>query len=192
MRTNAANTVSQKDARPQPAENHERRAEVSHGTKRGISAPTGRKRTNRPLRRLQARHPRNGDVRNVPALRGKAGVLQMRGQARPSEPARLSGISGDTEQQVELKLCGNRVQIESMPNDIRGWPLEVSAKQSLIIAPQAYSEPSRLGKVVAIGDGKLKDGSQHVFEVEIGDLVLCQRYPQSGSTAKYAGKSYFL
>jgi co-chaperonin GroES (HSP10) len=84
------------------------------------------------------------------------------------------------------------VQIESLGNDIRGWPLDVSLKLSKIIAPDSHAEPSRLGKVVAIGDGKLKDGTQHVFEVAVGDLVLCVRYPSSGQNVNYGGEALFL
>jgi co-chaperonin GroES (HSP10) len=79
-----------------------------------------------------------------------------------------------------------------MPDDMRGWPVNIALQQSLIQIPQMYAEPSRFGKVVAIGDGRMQDGSQHEFEVAVGDLVLCTRYPQSGSTVKYAGKDLFI
>jgi len=83
------------------------------------------------------------------------------------------------------------VQIESFPDDIRCWPVNIAMQQSMIVAPQLYAEPSRFGKVVAIGDGKLKDGRQHRFEVAVGDIVLCTRYPQSGNTVKWEGTELF-
>jgi co-chaperonin GroES (HSP10) len=93
---------------------------------------------------------------------------------------------------AELTLCRDLVQIESLPDDIRGWPVNVSMKQSMIIAPALFAEPSRLGKVVAIGDGKLKDGRVHTFEVKVGDIVLCERYPQTGAGLKWRGRELFF
>ena len=84
------------------------------------------------------------------------------------------------------------MQIESMPDDIRGWPLDTALRQRMIIAPQMFSEPSRLGKVVALGDGKLKDGRQHRFEVAVGDIVLCTRYPKTGHTVPWQGTGLFV
>lgn len=78
-----------------------------------------------------------------------------------------------------------------MPDDIRGWPVNIALKQNAIIAPTMFSEPSRFGKVVAIGDGKLKDGRQHRFEVKLGDIVLCERYPKSGHSVSWQGTKLF-
>jgi chaperonin GroES len=108
------------------------------------------------------------------------------------EAKRQDGITSDGPQFrggiVELQLRGDRVQIESLPDELRGSPLT----KTVIQFRDQDKEVSRLGKVLAIGDGKLQDGTQHVFEVAVGDTVLCQRYPQSGSTARYAGKELFF
>lgn len=94
--------------------------------------------------------------------------------------------------QSEITLRGDRVQIESLQDDIRGWPINLSLKSRTIIAPPHHAEASRLGKVVAIGDGRLSDGEQHEFSVKVGDIVLCQRYPASGNAVKWCGKNLFF
>lgn len=91
-----------------------------------------------------------------------------------------------------LALRGDRVQIESFPDDFRGAPL---TKISIEI-PDAYKEPSRLGKIIAVGDGWMHDDErgryQHQFSVKVGDIVLCTRYPKTGTGVKFRGSECFF
>jgi co-chaperonin GroES (HSP10) len=92
-------------------------------------------------------------------------------------------------EEMTLLLRGDRVQVEGFFDDYRGSPL---LSHSSIIIPDIAKEPSRLAKVVAIGDGRLQDGTQHVFSVKVGDLVLCQRYPKTGAGVKWHGNELFF
>jgi co-chaperonin GroES (HSP10) len=70
------------------------------------------------------------------------------------------------------------VRIESFPDDFRNAPLDYNLRQKLII-PDCAKEPSRLAKVVALGDGVMRNGERYEFTVAPGDIVLCSRYPSS-------------
>ena len=82
------------------------------------------------------------------------------------------------QQKATLIFRGNLVRIESFPDDFRNAPIEFNMSQTLII-PDCAKEPSRLARVIALGDGKMKNGERYEFSVAPGDIVLCNRYPSS-------------
>jgi chaperonin GroES len=92
--------------------------------------------------------------------------------------------------EAEINPLGDRVQVEGFFDDYRGSPLSLTP--SKIVIPDIAKEPSRLAKVVALGDGRLQDGTQYEFSVKVGDLVLCQRYPKTGAGVKWRGKDLFF
>jgi co-chaperonin GroES (HSP10) len=80
------------------------------------------------------------------------------------------------------------VLLESFPDECRNTKVNLEPR---IIIPDCAKEPSRLAKVLAVGDGKMQDGQRHIFEVAVGDTVLCRRY--GGAEAKAAnGQKYFF
>jgi len=107
----------------------------------------------------------------------------MRGRSRPSEAPRLP------EWTRELTLKRDLVGIEPFPDDIRCWPVNISLQQKLIVAPEAHAEPSRFAVVLALGDGKMQDGTQYEFSVKCGDIIMCERYPHSAQQIKYRGQT---
>ena|ERR1700722_10621985 len=74
---------------------------------------------------------------------------------------------------------GNRVTLESYPDDLRG-----SSPASPIIAPGMYAETSRYAKVVAISD----KARQSLPELDAGDTVICDRYPPSAQAFEFEGR----
>lgn len=77
------------------------------------------------------------------------------------------------------------VRIEPLPDDFRNAPLDYNLRQTLVI-PDCAKEPSRLAKVLQLGDG----GYQ--YSVQAGDLVLCNRYPTSFQGFDWDGERYAL
>lgn len=117
-------------------------------------------------------------------MRAVNGVRELRGQARPHP-------QHDNDSEVDLRLRRDLVQVESLMDDFRGAPLDWNLRQSIVI-PDMAKEPSRLGKVVAIGDGRMQDGSVYEFPVKVGDTVLSTRYPKSGAGGKFRGKPFYF
>ena len=81
----------------------------------------------------------------------------------------------------DLQPLGERVAVESVPDSLRGVSLNAEMGENRIIVPSMYTEPSRMARVVAIGP--------EVLDVEVGDLVLCNRYPTSAQNFKWQGKT---
>ncbi|HLC43806.1 MAG TPA: co-chaperone GroES [Patescibacteria group bacterium] len=68
-------------------------------------------------------------------------------------------------------------------------PLEAETKtKSGIFIPDTAKEAPAQGKVVALGNGKMKDGKKHEFSVKIGDKVLYSKY--SGDDIKLDNIEY--
>ena len=68
-------------------------------------------------------------------------------------------------------------------------PLEVEEKTKAgIFIPDTAKEAPAQGEIVALGNGKIKDGKQHDFSVKIGDKVLYSKY--AGDEVKLDGKEY--
>lgn len=85
----------------------------------------------------------------------------------------------------------NWVRIESFPEDFRNAPLNYNLIQTIVI-PDCAKEPSRLGKVLALGNGRMQNGEHYEFSVQVGDVVLTNRYPQSGKSFKHGDEEVFL
>lgn len=64
---------------------------------------------------------------------------------------------------------------------------ETKTKGGIFIPDTAKEAPVE-GKIVALGNAKLKDGKKHEFSVKIGDKVLYSKY--SGDEIKLDGKDY--
>lgn len=79
-----------------------------------------------------------------------------------------------------LKPLADRVLIK---------PLEAEEKTKTgIIIPDTAKEAPAQGKIVALGNGKLKDGKKYDFSVKVGDKVLYSKY--SGDEIKFDGTEY--
>jgi len=62
-------------------------------------------------------------------------------------------------------------------------PVEAETKtKSGIFIPDTAKEAPAQGKIVALGNGKVKDGKKHEFSVKKGDTVLYSKY--SGDEVK--------
>lgn len=60
-----------------------------------------------------------------------------------------------------------------------------------IIIPDTAQEKTQMGKVVAVGDGKLlNDGSLRTLKVKSGDSILFGKY--SGTEVKLDGQEYLI
>jgi chaperonin GroES len=79
-----------------------------------------------------------------------------------------------------FKPLSNRVLIS---------PLAAEEKtKSGIFIPDTAKEAPAQGKIVALGNGKMKDGKKYEFSVKIDDKVLYSKY--SGDEIKIDGKEY--
>jgi len=81
-----------------------------------------------------------------------------------------------------LKPLGDRVVIEPQPQE------EVTA--SGIVLPEKAKEKPMRGKVIAVGSGKLEKGNRIPIDVQVGDLVLYNKY--AGTEVKLEGKEYLI
>lgn len=79
-----------------------------------------------------------------------------------------------------LKPLGDRVLIKPLPAE------EVT--KSGIVIPDTAKEAPAQGEVIALGNGKLKDGKEYQFSVKIGDKVLYSKY--SGDELKIDDAEY--
>ncbi len=68
-------------------------------------------------------------------------------------------------------------------------PLEAEEKTKTgIIIPDTAKEAPAQGKIVVLGNGKMKDGKKHEFSVKAGDKVLYSKY--SGDEVKIDATEY--
>lgn len=81
-----------------------------------------------------------------------------------------------------LKPLGDRVVVEPRPKE------EVTA--SGIVLPEKAKEKPMQGTVIAVGPGKLENGSRIPLDVKVGDVVMYNKY--AGTEVKYEGKEYLL
>jgi len=79
-----------------------------------------------------------------------------------------------------LKPLGDRVLIKPLPAE------EVT--KSGIVIPDSAKEAPAEGEIVALGNGKLKEGKAHQFSVTKGDKVLYSKY--AGDELKIDGTEY--
>ena len=59
-----------------------------------------------------------------------------------------------------------------------------------LIVPESAQDKPLLGKVIAIGNGKMADDESVTMQIEVGDLVLYSKY--SGSEFKNNGKNLVI
>ena len=83
------------------------------------------------------------------------------------------------------------VHIKPFPDDFRNCPVDWNLRQTLVI-PDAAKEPSRLGRVMALGNGLTRDGERYQFSVKPGDIVLCTRYPKSAANLRWNGEDVLI
>jgi co-chaperonin GroES (HSP10) len=83
----------------------------------------------------------------------------------------------------KLIIRSGCVRIESLPDDFRNAPLNFNLRQTIII-PDCAKEPSRLARVLALG----QKGYQ--YSVKVGDIVLCPRYPSSFQGYEWRGEKF--
>ena len=79
-----------------------------------------------------------------------------------------------------LQPLGNRVLIKPLP-------AEEVTKGGIVIPDTAKEAPAE-GEIVALGNGKIKDGKEYSFSVKTGDKVLYSKY--SGDELKLEGIEY--
>lgn len=79
-----------------------------------------------------------------------------------------------------LKPLGDRVLVKPLP-------AEEITKSGIVIPGTAKEAPAE-GEVVALGNGKIKEGKTHQFSVAKGDKVLYSKY--SGDELKIEGEEY--
>lgn len=81
-----------------------------------------------------------------------------------------------------IKPLGDRVLVE---------PIEQEETTSFgIVLPDSAKEKPQEGKVIAVGNGAIKDGARVALEVKEGDKVLFSKY--AGTEIKYEGKEYLI
>ena len=81
-----------------------------------------------------------------------------------------------------LKPLGNRIVIEILE--------EEKKNNGIILVPNSQKK-SQMGKIIAIGEGKLSNDNKLIpLSVKIGESVLFSEY--SGTEIEYKGKSYLI
>lgn len=70
-------------------------------------------------------------------------------------------------------------------------PASVNEKSSsTLLLPESAQDKPLLGKVIAVGNGKMADEKQVTIQTKIGDLILYSKY--SGSEFKNDGKTMVI
>ncbi|MEK9156165.1 MAG: co-chaperone GroES [Patescibacteria group bacterium] len=70
---------------------------------------------------------------------------------------------------------------------VKPLPAETKSKGGIYIPDTAKEAPAE-GEVVALGNGKLREGKTHTFSVKKGDKVLYAKY--AGDEIKINGEEY--
>lgn len=149
----------------------------------------------------------------------EANLLQMRGQARPSEAGNVLGRPAAV---AELTFRPGQVCLKPFPDDLRGAKFMADTR---IHVPEMYTEPSRFATVVALGpmrwipgewwkmsrmmvradiytglvevgaNGTLYEwlpGFLKPFSVNVGETVVSTRYPKSAQQIIWGDEHYVL
>jgi chaperonin GroES len=84
---------------------------------------------------------------------------------------------------MNIKPLGERIVVK---------PLESEEKtKSGIVLPDTAKEKPQMGKVLAVGSGKLLDNGEKIaLEVKVGDKVLFAKY--AGTEVKLDGEEYMV
>jgi len=88
-------------------------------------------------------------------------------------------------QREALIIRSGFVRIEALADDFRNAPLDFNLRQTLVI-PDCAREPSRLAKIKQLGD------NGYEYDVRVGDIVLCNRYPSSFVGFEWRGERVAL
>ncbi|PIT93079.1 MAG: co-chaperone GroES [Candidatus Harrisonbacteria bacterium CG10_big_fil_rev_8_21_14_0_10_38_8] len=70
---------------------------------------------------------------------------------------------------MKLKPLSNNVFIEAVK-------AELTTKSGIVLPEDASGEKPRMGKIIATGPGKFKDGAIVPMSVKEGDMVLFKKY----------------
>ncbi|RAV13842.1 co-chaperone GroES [Paenibacillus contaminans] len=81
-----------------------------------------------------------------------------------------------------IRPLGDRVVLEAVAKE------ETTA--SGIVLPDTAKEKPQEGKIVAVGNGTLKDGERIPLEVQVGDRVLFSKY--AGTEVKFEGRELLI
>jgi chaperonin GroES len=84
---------------------------------------------------------------------------------------------------LNIKPLGERVVVKLLENETK--------TKSGIVLPDTAKEKPQMGKVIAVGSGKLLDNGQRLaLEVKAGDQVLFAKY--AGTEVKLDGEEYMV
>jgi chaperonin GroES len=84
---------------------------------------------------------------------------------------------------MNIKPLGERVVVKVLENETK--------TKSGIVLPDTAKEKPQMGKVLAVGPGKiLDDGKKIAMEVKTGDQVLFAKY--AGTEVKLDGEEYMI
>lgn len=84
---------------------------------------------------------------------------------------------------MNIKPLGERVVLKVLESEER--------TKSGIVLPDTAKEKPQMGKVIAVGSGKLLDNGQKVaLDVKVGDKVLFAKY--AGTEVKLDGEEYMV
>lgn len=81
-----------------------------------------------------------------------------------------------------IKPLGDRVVIELVEQE------ETTA--SGIVLPDSAQEKPQEGKVVAVGSGRVQDGTKVALEVSEGDRIIYSKF--AGTEVEYEGNEYLI
>ena len=91
-------------------------------------------------------------------------------------------------QREALIIRSGFVRIEALADDFRNAPLDFNLRQTIVI-PDCAREPSRLAKVKQLGEN---GANGYEYDVRVGDIVLCNRYPSSFVGFEWRGEKVAL
>lgn len=83
---------------------------------------------------------------------------------------------------MKIKPLFDRILIENITPS--------PAKTNGIILPETSQDKPLLGKIIALGNGKMADGKDVDMQIKVGDKILYNKY--AGSEYKDNGKSLVL
>ncbi len=83
---------------------------------------------------------------------------------------------------MAIRPLGDRVLIEVLEEEVQ--------KQGSLYIPDTAKEKPQQGKVVAVGKGKVENGTRIEPEVKEGDIVLYGKY--AGTEVKSDGNEYLV
>ena len=84
---------------------------------------------------------------------------------------------------MNIRPLGDRVVLQVLEGEER--------TKSGIVLPDTAKEKPQMGKVLAVGEGRLlENGMKHALDVQVGDKVLFTKY--AGTEIKLDGEEYMI